>query len=88
MSLTNLPSTIFTLKVRDFLKGLIMAVGTPVLYMVQELIPNWPLNPIEKAGLSALVTYLIKNFFTNDTATAVKVVQEAQEKKIEKQGQL
>ena len=49
---------------RDFLRGLIMAVGTPVLYLLQELIPNYPLSVLEKTALSALVTYLIKNFFT------------------------
>lgn len=62
------------LKLRDFLKGAIMAIGTPVLYMLQELIPDYPLNPIEKAAASALVTYLIKNFFTNDTKVAIKVL--------------
>lgn len=47
----------------DLLKGAIMAVGTPMLYVLQEMIPNWPLNPIEKAGLSAFVTYMLKNVF-------------------------
>lgn len=54
----------FSINWRDFLKGMVMAVGTPVLYVVQELIPHWPLNHIEQAGISALVTYLLKNLFT------------------------
>jgi hypothetical protein len=49
---------------RDFLRGLIMAVGTPVLYLLQEMIPSYPLSPLEKTGMSAFVAYLIKNFFT------------------------
>ena len=70
-------STRYSLSVRDFLKGFLMAVGTPVLYMLQELIPNWPLTAIEKAALSAAVTYLIKNFFTDDVKVAEKVLDQA-----------
>ena len=77
-------STRFSLKLRDWLKGLIIAVGTPVLYLVQEMIPNWPLNPIEKAALSATVTYLIKNFFTDDVKVAEKVIEKAEQKAAEK----
>lgn len=77
-------STRFTLKLRDWLKGLVMAVGTPVLYLVQELIPNWPLTPIEKAALSATATYLIKNFFTDDLKVAEKVLDEAEAKQAAK----
>lgn len=52
------------LNVYDFIKGLIMAVGTPVLYLVQELIPGWDISPIAKAAISAGITYLLKNLFT------------------------
>lgn len=65
MATTTTTSKQFQINWKDFLKGAIMAVGTPILYMVQELIPHWPLNPIEKVGLSALVSYLIKNFFSS-----------------------
>jgi hypothetical protein len=41
------------------------------------LIPNWPLNPIEKAGLSAGVTYLLKNLFTDDIKVSQKILSEA-----------
>lgn len=71
----------FKLKAVDFLKGLIMAVGTPLLYLAQEMIPGWDVDPFVKAALSAGVTYLIKNYFTkpqvittyntNEKATAV-----------------
>lgn len=53
----------FSLKARDFLKGLVMAVGTPVLYLLQELIPGWDLPPLAKAAIAATITYLLKNFF-------------------------
>lgn len=67
----------YKLKLRDWLKGLIIAVGTPVAYLLQELIPNWPLNAIEKAALSAGITYMIKNFFTDDVKVAKKVLGDA-----------
>lgn len=52
----------FSLKARDFIKGLIMGVGTPVLYFLQEAIPGYNLDPLAKIAISAAVTYLIKNF--------------------------
>lgn len=50
---------------RDFLMGWIMAIGTPIIYVVQELIPSWDIDPIYKVAISASLTYLIKNFFTS-----------------------
>ena len=52
----NLPSTAFSLKLRDVLKSFIIAVGTPVLYLVQELIPGWNVPPIAKAAIAATIT--------------------------------
>lgn len=52
----------FTLKLRDFSIGLIMAIGTPLLYLAQEMVPGWDADPFVKAGISAGITYLIKNF--------------------------
>lgn len=71
----------FSLKLNDFWKGLILAVGTPLLYLAQELIPNWNANAFIKAGIAALITYLIKNFVTPSSIVvkdpaAVKAVQE------------
>ena len=68
-------STRFTLKLRDWAKGLVMAIGTPVLYLLQEMIPNWPLGPLEKAALSATATYLLKNFFTDEVKVAKDILQ-------------
>lgn len=52
----------FSLKLRDFLKSFFMAVGTPVLYFLQEAIPGYNLDPLAKIAISAAVSYLIKNF--------------------------
>ena len=49
----------------DFLKGLILAVGTPLLYFLQEILPTMGLSEWQKIALSAIVAYLIKQFFTN-----------------------
>ena len=81
----NLQSTKFSLKVRDFIKGFGMAVGTPLLYFVQDLIPGWTIDPIYKIAISAAVTYLLKNYFSNDVANAQKVLDEAKKKAEEKQ---
>lgn len=56
---------LYSLKILDFLRGAILAIGTPVLYVLQEMIPGYDLNPLLKVAISALITYLIKNFFTD-----------------------
>lgn len=71
----------FALNAIDWLKGAILAVGTPVVYLLQELIPGWDINPIVKAAIAAFLTYLIQTFVekpkvtttysTNAKATAV-----------------
>jgi len=69
----------FSLEARDFLKGLIMAVGVPVLTIVQELIPHYDINIIYKAGISAIITYLLKNYFA---APQVTTIQSSNEKAV------
>jgi VIT1/CCC1 family predicted Fe2+/Mn2+ transporter len=64
-------SKFLTLNVRDFLKGLLLAVLTAVITFMYDAIqsgtlfePGW----VKKAGmvaLAALLAYLIKNLFTN-----------------------
>lgn len=66
----------FSLGKMDWLKSLIIGVGTPVIYVIQELIPKWPLGPIEKAALSALLIYLLKNFFTPTQITMIPATKE------------
>lgn len=53
----------FKLKATDFVKGLVMAIGTPVLYLLQELIPGYDIHPVLQAAISATITYLLKNYF-------------------------
>ena len=78
----NLPSTFASLNIRDLLKGFVMAVIVPALLAIQqslvagELTINW-----KALGITAVVSfigYLIKNFFTDDTKVAQKIILEAE----------
>lgn len=61
-------SNLFSLNWRDFFNGLIMAILTPVVYIVQASLDagtitfNW--TGIGIAALSGAVAYIVKNFFT------------------------
>lgn len=54
----------FQLNLSDGVKSFIIAIATPVIYMLQELIPGWNISPILKAAISATLAYLLKNFLT------------------------
>lgn len=61
---------LFKLNLRDFIKGLIVAVITAVLtFIISELQAGNPINSVlKKIGITALITffsYLLKNLFTN-----------------------
>lgn len=64
-------SNFLSLNMRDLLRGLLMAVLTPVLVIVQqsieggELVFNW--KAIGIAAVAGGVAYLIKNLFTPKT---------------------
>ena len=58
-------SKLFGVNLLDFLKGLILAVGTPLLYYLQELLPSLGMAEWQKIALSALIAYIIKQFFTS-----------------------
>jgi len=81
-------SPLFTLNWNDALKGLIMAVGTPALFIIQQAIANgqfifnW--KQIGMAALAGGVAYLIKNFLTPADPTKV-VTQDASGKVTETQ---
>lgn len=62
----------FSLKLRDVSRGFVIAVLTPMLYIIQEMIPGYELDPILQAGLSAGISYLIKNFL-EPTKTIEKI---------------
>ena len=83
----NLPSNFASLDIRDFLKGLVMAVIVPALLAIQqsltagELTINWKALGI--TAVASFIGYLIKNFFTNSVPAAIVTVQKAEEKKLE-----
>lgn len=58
-------SGFLSLKQRDAIRGLIMSVLTPVIYLLQELIPHYDIPIIFKVALSGGIAYIIKNFFTD-----------------------
>lgn len=72
-------SNLYSLDYRDMLKGLLMAVGAPVILIIQQAIQdyfsghafvlNWQL--IGMTALGAGITYLGKNFFTQATIKTV-----------------
>ena len=49
----------------EWIKGAIMAVGTPLIYLLQEILPNLGLSQWQQIALSALLAYLIKTFITD-----------------------
>ncbi len=61
-------SPLFTLNWNDALKGLLMAVITPALFLIQQALENgqfvfnW--KQIGMAAIAGGVAYLAKNFFT------------------------
>lgn len=82
----KLPSNLYSVGVKDFLKGLVMAVVVPALLAIQQslsagvLTINW--KALGTAAIASFIGYLIKNFFTNDVPAAVATVQKAEEKQI------
>ena len=72
--INGIPSTRFSLTARDFLKGAIISIGTSVLVVVQNSMSadtitfNW--KQIGMAAVAGFVTYLTKNYFTNDVKVA------------------
>jgi dihydroxyacetone kinase len=77
-------SPLFTINWRDVTRGLIMAVITPVLFLVQQTLEtgslqfNW--QKIGMVAVAAGVGYVIKNFLT--PATPTKTVVETPEGKV------
>jgi len=64
-------SRFLTLNARDFIKAIIMAFISGLLTGIYKLLQtgsilNWTcLKPVIISGVSAVIAYLIKNFFTN-----------------------
>lgn len=61
-------SPLFKLNKSDLLKGLLMAVLTPAVFIIEQtvnagsLVFDW--NTILMASIGGFVSYIIKNFFT------------------------
>lgn len=72
-------STLFTLNTRDFIKGLIVAIITPIVPIIQQsiaagsLVFDWKIIGLAAAG--GFVAYIVKNFFTDDTKVAIKTLE-------------
>jgi hypothetical protein len=62
-------SKLFSLNIYDFLKGLIIGILTPILVLVQSYFASGKLDielsSIIAVGLSGLIAYLLKNFFSD-----------------------
>ena len=71
-------STKFKLNINDFWKGLLIAVGSAIFPVIMQsinanqLIFDWKL--IATTGIGAFLTYIAKNYFTDDTKQAVKTL--------------
>lgn len=76
----------YSLRRRDWLKGLIMAGILPVLYIIQSsiakgsLVFNW--QEIGMAAIGGFAGYLIKNFFTDDVQAAKNTLTDAKKEGI------
>lgn len=71
-------STFLSLNMRDFIKGLIVAIITPVVPIVQQsisagsLVFDWHIIGLAAAG--GFVAYMVKNLFTDSNKEAVKTL--------------
>lgn len=81
-------STRYTWHLRDFLKGALMAFGTAFLTTLTQVLNSGELPTGGQlkisaiAGISAIIFYLLKNFFTDDVKVAEKVIVQAKEKEV------
>ena len=76
----------FSLNLRDFLKGAVLAILAPVLAIIitsieaGQLIFDWKL--IGTTALAAFIAYLSKNFFTDTEAEAKKTLANARAREL------
>jgi uncharacterized membrane protein len=75
----------FKLKLRDYLKGILMAVVVPALVLIQQSLSAGQITIDWKAlgisSVAALIGYLLKNFLTDDIKVAEKIIKEDEAKK-------
>lgn len=64
-------SKLFSVNIKDLLKGLVMAVLTPCVLIIQQSLEagsftfNW--HQIAMAAVAGGTAYLVKNYFTSPT---------------------
>lgn len=67
-------SNLFSINWNDVAKGLLMAVITPAIFLIQQAIENggfvFDWQKIGMASVAGGVAYIIKNFFTPSAATS------------------
>jgi hypothetical protein len=80
MADTSTPSTLGKLNKHDLFNGLIMAVGAPLLTYLQTIIPNYDLPTWLQFAIGTLITYLLKNVFTDNVKIAQKIMTKAAQK--------
>lgn len=71
---TTTPSTVGKLNLHDLFNGLIMAIGAPLLTYLQTIIPNYNLPMWVQFAIGTLITYLLKNVFTDNVKVAQNVL--------------
>jgi hypothetical protein len=50
----------------EWFKGLFMAIGTPLIYLLQDILPSLGLTQWQQVALSALIAYLLKTVITGE----------------------
>ena len=80
MADTSTPSTLGKLNKHDLFNVLIMAVGAPLLTYLQTIIPNYDLPTWLQFAIGTLITYLLKNVFTDNVKIAQKIMTKAAQK--------
>ena len=75
----------FKLKLRDYLKGFLLAVVVPALVLIQQSLSNgeWTINwkSLGMSSVAAFIAYILKNFLTDDVKAAEKIIKEDETKK-------
>jgi len=81
-------STRFTLQLRDFAKGALVAFGTAFLTTLTQTLSTGAMPTVAQlkisaiAGVSSILIYLTKNYFTDDVKVAEKIIAKASENKV------
>jgi hypothetical protein len=79
-------STKFSLNLKDLGKGLVVAFGTAFFTTLTQSLTSGALPSLQQlklsaiAGVSAIIIYLAKNYFTDDIKQAEKTLIEAEKK--------